>query len=405
MPPPSNLMTRRSRRRLLLVVALLICGTGVGAAMSFSWGLQQDDNLQAIRSLAALDRGQQPRWDDTFEALLTARPAEKLRRAYGLSRYKFVRAEGHERVVIDARGASFIVANSGNPNPTAENDCKQGSEPVNPYPLSVTDSGNVTLIGGIIVSRVPQTSDWLYTYCNSTAVHIRRSPGAVVDGIRIAGGWDGVRASEGSPHLLLKNSWLSDIRDDAVENDYLYSASVHDTLIDGAFQGISVKSSGSAVRNGLQETLVLSGVLLRLKEYPYRGRSRFGAVTKNEIASPAIQIRNSVIAVDYHGAESWRTYWIRSWSKMVDAKDNIFLWLSDDPMPESLPVPPKEAGFQFVSGAAARSIWDKAKQNWIDCHPKVARIPSDPGSEIRRCDRNYWGAGFAGHESGRGPRP
>jgi hypothetical protein len=122
-----------------------------------------------------MDRGQQPRWDDTFEALLTARPAEKLRRAYGLDRYKFVRAEGHERIIVDARGASFIAANSRNPDPTTENDCKQGSEPVNPYPLSVTDSRNVTFIGGIVVGRVPQTSDWLYTYCNSTSVHIRRA--------------------------------------------------------------------------------------------------------------------------------------------------------------------------------------------------------------------------------------
>lgn len=401
MPPPSNLMTRRPRRCLLLVAAMLIGGTGIGAATSFTWGVQQDDNRHATRPVAAADRRQKPHRDDTYESLQTARPVEKLRRAYGLGRYKFVRSKGHERIVVDARGASFVVANSKNPNPTAENDCKQGLEPVNPYPLSVTDSDNVTLIGGIIVSRIPQTSDWLYTYCNSASVHIRRSPGAVVDGVRIAGGWDGVRASEGSPHLLLKNSWLSDIRDDAVENDYLYSASIHDTLIDGAFQGVSVKSSGSGPLNGLQEKLVLSAVLLRLREYPYRGRNRFGAVTKNEIASPAIQIRNSVIAVDYRDATTWRKYWTRSWSKMIDSKDNIFLWLSDDPIPDSLPVPPKETGFEFVSGAAARSIWDKAKQNWIDCHPKIARMPSDPRSEIRRCNRNYWG----GHESGRSPRP
>lgn len=390
MLPPFKLMTRRSRRRLL-VAALLIGGAGIGAAMSFTWGLHQNDNLLATRSLAAADRRQQPHRDDTYESLLTAHRVEKLRRAYGLSRYQFVRSKGHERIVVDARGATFVVANSKNPNPTAENDCRRGSEPVNPYPLSVSDSDNVTIIGGIIVSRVPQTSDWLYTYCNSTSLHIRRSPGAVVDGIRIAGGWDGVRASEGSPHLLLVNSWLSDIRDDAVENDYLYSASIHDTLIDGAFQGVSVKSSGSVARNGLQETLVLSAVLLRLQEYPYRGQNRFGAVTKNEIASPAIQIRNSVIAVDYHGATTWRDYWTRSWSKMIDSKDNIFLWLSDDPIPESLPVPPKETGFVFVSGTAARRIWERAKQNWIDCHPKIVRMPSDPSSEIRRCNRNYWG--------------
>jgi hypothetical protein len=370
---------------------MLIGTASMGAAMSFALVSRQSENQRASGFLSAADRVARSYGDDTYQSLLTAPRVEKLWKDYGLNRYQFVWPSRGGRVVLDARGATFVVANSKNPNPTAQNDCARGSEPVNPYPLTVSDSNDVTIIGGLITSRVPQTSDWLYTYCNSASLHIRHSPGTVVDGIRIAGGWDGVRASEGSPNLQLENSWLSEIRDDAVEDDYLYSVSIRDSLIDGAFQGVSVKQSGSHALNGLQETVVLSGLLLRLREYPYRGQNRLGAITKNELVSPSIQMRNSVIAVDYNGGAVWRDYWARGWTKMLNSKNNIFLWLSDEPIPASLPTPPQSAGFETLSGLAARRVWERAKQNWIDCHPRIGRMPDDPHSQIRRCDRNYWG--------------
>jgi hypothetical protein len=368
--------------RLPLVLVMLIGGAGLGAAMSVTL---------PTASLAATDRNPLRDADDTYESVSIAHRVERLQRAFGLGQFQFSGRRGDGRIAIDARQASFIVANSRNPDPTQDHDCAHGSQQVNPYPFVVSDTDNAVIIGGVIVGRIPQTSDWLYTYCNSAALLIRRSPDAIVDGIRIAGGWDGVRATEGSPRLQLVNSWLSDIRDDAVENDYLYSAAIHDTLIDGAFVGVSVKSSGSAAPNGLQETVVLSAVLLRLREYPYRGRNRFGAATKNEAVSPAVRIRNSVVAVDYRGGASWRDYWTRGWSKVIESKNNVFLWLSNEPIPPSLAAPSKDSGFVIQSGTSARRTWERTKQNWVDCHPKIARLPSDPKSDARRCDRNYWG--------------
>ncbi len=387
---PSSLMTYRARQRLLMAL-MVIGGVGMGAAMSDSWRSHQDGNRLVPNFLAATHRHPSRDRDDTYESLSTAHRIERLQRVYGLTRYQFSGRKGDARIAIDARQASFVVANSRNPNPTQDNDCARGSDPVNPYPFSVSDTDNAAIVGGIIIGRVPQTTDWLYTYCNSAALLLRRSPGAIVDGIRISGGWDGVREGNRSPGLLLVNSWLSDIRDDAVEDDYLYSAAIHDTLIDGTFQGVSVKSSGSGVPNGLQETVVFSAVLLRLREYLYRGQNRFGAVTKNETVSPSVRITDSVIAVDYRGGTSWRDYWTRNWSKVIVSKNNLFLWLSDGPIPPSLAVPPKDRGFVILSGPSAHRIWERAKQNWVDCHPKIARLPSDPKSDTRRCNRNYWG--------------
>lgn len=385
---PSSYMTHQPYPRLLLSIAAIGAVT-MGAASA--WRMRESGSRLSSASATLSGTNRLQGGDDTYASLLTAGRVERLERTYGFRRYQHSGTKGTGRVALDARQTRFVVANSRNAHPTADNDCNRGPDPVNPYPFSVSDAENVAIIGGIILGHVPQTSDWRYTYCNSAAVHIRRSPGVVVDGIRIAGAWDGVRASVGSSDLMLKNSWISDVRDDAVENDYLYSASVDDTLIDGSFQGISVKTSGSDGHNGARETLVLSGVLLRLREYPYRGKNWFGALTKNGATPPAIQIRNSVVAVDYRGGATWPDYWSRSWSTVVRSRNNVFLWLSDQPVPATFPIPPKTSGFKSLSGGQARDAWKRAKQNWIDCHPSIARMPSDPNSDIRRCDRSYWG--------------
>lgn len=381
-------MTHQVDPRLLLSIAAMgAVAMGVAGAWTMREGVGHPSRAAAAPSGESRRQG----GDDTYAALSTADHVERLERAYGFRRHQHSGTQGAGKVVLDGRQTSFIVANSKNSHPTANKDCTRGSDPVNPYPLSVSDAGNIAITGGVFLGRVPQASDWRYTYCNSAAVHVRRSPNVVVDGIRIAGAWDGIRASVGSPDLLLKNSWISDVRDDAVENDYLYSASVEDTLIDGSFQGISVKASGAGVRYGTHATLALSGVLLRLREYPYRGQSWFGALTKNGAMPPAIQISNSVVAIDYRGGATWPDYWSRSWSKVVRSRNNIFLWLSDQPIPATFPLPPKASGFTVLSGDQARKLWARAKQNWIDCHPAIARMPSDPASNVRRCDRSYWG--------------
>ena len=43
----------------------------------------------------------------------------------------------------------------------------------------------------------------------------------------------------------------------------------------------------------------------------------------------------------------------------------------------------------------ARDRWQQAKQNWIDCHPRVSRIAGDPASDPARCEAGTFG-GYTG---------
>lgn len=316
-----------------------------------------------------------------------ARPVVRLSGEQGLRPFR-LGPGARPGTVIDARAAIFTLANSRNPAPSAARPCGAGNLPTNPYPISLR-TARVAIVGPLVRGSVPQASDWSASYCNSAAIDFKQAPGGLVDGARITRSWDAIRATGDSAGLTVRNAWISEVRDDAIENDYLHSATIADTLIDGAFQGISIKPAGERAIDGRGNLVTLSGVLIRLAEYPYKGEMRFGALTKNGAASPRLAIRDSVVAIDASGASSFPAYWSRTWSSLAQSSNNALLWLSDAPIPASFPRPP--ASFQIITGAAARETWRRARANWIDCHPMARRDRGDPPSQPRSCRRGAWG--------------
>lgn len=339
---------------------------------------------------AALSRpGSNDYQDDSFD-LLRASAAETLTGDQGFVSRKFVFSAGDRARIVDARLAVFNTANSRNPNPSEATSCETGPLPVNPYPLRLTGGSAGGVAGGLFRGLVPQSSPWRATYCNSAAILFESMIGGRVDGVRIAGAWDAVRAGRGSDDLEIANSWISDVRDDAVENDYLGSLTLRDSLVDGAFQIVSIKpAKGNDVPDASKRMVTLSGVVLRIRGYPYGDAERFGALAKSEARSPGLQIINSIVAVDGASGRTFPGYWATGWAKLAGSSNNLLLWLGDDPPPSELGLPAR--GFIVLQGAEARSAWARARQNWIDCHPRLARLPEDPRSNPERCVPGTWG--------------
>ena len=97
---------------------------------------------------------------------------------------------------IDLNGARFRVAFSKNDHPTEEENCEIGPAEINRYPFAIEQSPGVAIDGGLFAGEAPQTSDWLHTYCNSSAVRLEQSPKASVREMRIRRVWDGIRIGE-----------------------------------------------------------------------------------------------------------------------------------------------------------------------------------------------------------------
>ncbi len=333
-------------------------------------------------------QGSEPYYDDTHVILDGAVSIKVLSGNFGHERYQFDEPADGNPYALDVRGAEFQLANSANAKPTSNFDCNQGLDPVNRYPINIYHADFTAVVGGLVRGEIPQESDWEPTYCNSAAVNFKHARSGTVDGIRITSAWDAIRMSVDSPGLIVRNSWISNVRDDVVENDDFFSTLFEDNLVDGAFQGISVHSVGE-IRVMPPSTVVVSGSVIRIREYIYKGNQQFGALFKNENSSPASRIYDTVVAVDYKGGRTWRGYWEKSWSKIEDCANNLFLWLSDSPIPDSISSPPN--CFTVLKGQEARNSWVQAKKNWIDCHPRIARTTGDPASNPKECKPDTFG--------------
>jgi len=275
---------------------------------------------------------------------------------------------------VDARNATFTVANSRNSDPSAIMGCDAGALPINRYPLVIRNCPNVHFVGGRFNGEVPLTSDWQDTYCNSAALLVRDgSTNATIEGVRARRCWDGIRFAERADGFLLKGCWLSEIRDDAVENDYLLSGTIDDCLFDGCFSGISLDPASNE-RDGTQEIVRIDGTLIRMHAYLAKGDITHQAPVKASDMSPSLRIVGSIFALASANMRGFRRL-ERTWKRTIESRDNLLLWLPDEPIPSALPLPP--SGFRVLTGSDARAHWDKAHLQWITAHQDVARFSDE----------------------------
>lgn len=275
---------------------------------------------------------------------------------------------------VDARNASFTVANSRNSDPSAMMGCDEGTLPVNRYPVVIRNCPGVHFLGGRFDGQVPLTSDWRDTYCNSAALLVRDgTANATIEGVRVRRCWDGIRLAERADGFHLKGCWLSEVRDDAVENDYLLSGTVEDCLFDGCFSGISVDPASNE-RDGTGETVRIDRTLIRMHAFLSKGEITHQAPIKAVDQSPRLRITGSVFALTSANMRGLRRL-ERTWGLTVESRDNALLWLSDEPIPFKFPLPP--SGFKVLTGADARGYWNKAYRQWVAAHRDVARFTDE----------------------------
>ena len=269
----------------------------------------------------------------------------------GDHKYEPWKIDGLNNTVINASNASWIVANIGSAT--------------NLYPVSVRDSGNVTLTGGTIYGQVSLTLDWADAYVNSAAVMARNVANVLIQDWTISRAWDAIRLSGSADNTFtIDNVWLTDIRDDGIENDYGQSGTVKNSLFDGVFVGISL--AGSNTGNQTANVVTMDNVLIRMKSFEYKGELTHQSIFKTEVdKSPALSLKNCVFAIEdvsHRGLERLEI----AWDSVISSSNNYFLNLSDIPLPADYPMPP--AGFTILQGAEARAFWANARNDWVAQH-------------------------------------
>ena len=279
--------------------------------------------------------------------------------------------------VIDASAASWIVANSRNSNPDSDTSWSEGSGTLNTYPFKVTGGSNLLIKGGTIYSDIPLSSDWLYTYNNSAGLRIENAPGVTIDEWKIHGAWDGIRISTGTTNFLIDDTYMTNVRDDAVENDKVLSGTIRDSLFDGVFSGISLGDGSNY--DGSANTITLEHTFIHNKPFLYKGEvthvSPFKANTAAPETVPDIRIINSVFAIEDVSHASMSRLEL-AWDNVVESRGNVFLNLSDTPLPSDYPMPP--SGFTILQGQQARDYWEAVKAAWHGNHDGVNDVELTP---------------------------
>ncbi len=265
--------------------------------------------------------------------------------------YEPWKIDGITNTEIDASHAEWNLANIG--------------AQLNLYPVSVRDSGSVILTGGTIHGEVSLTLDWQDAYVNSAAVYTRDVQNILIQDWTVSRAWDAIRFSgSASDVFTVDNVWLSDVRDDGIENDNGMSGTVSNSLFDGVFVGISLADSDTGDQTG--NLVTMDNVLIRMESYLYQGEVTHQSIFKvEEGKSPGLSLHDCVFAIEdvnHHGTDRLAI----AWDSVVSSSNNYFLNLSDTPLPDDYPMPP--AGFTILQGAEARAYWADARNVWIAEH-------------------------------------
>lgn len=273
--------------------------------------------------------------------------------------------------VVDARGGVWRLNNSRNRNPNPSRNCGVGDLPVNKYPLRIQGADGGTLLGGHVIGEVPTQSAASDTYCNSAGV-LLEGANITVRGTRVDQAWDGIRANPpAGSGVRLEGVWVNGARDDCVENDGLASLELRDSLLDGCFSGVSIDRGackGACPQGPRGTRYVLDGVLIRLRPYPLRQGDgslmlEAGPFLKTSAPTPrAIEITNSVFAFEGMAPRMYGSVQ-QGWDKMTRCSNNRLLYLGGNALPRDFPKPP--SCFTVVTGAQARSEWERAKAAWL----------------------------------------
>jgi hypothetical protein len=270
--------------------------------------------------------------------------------------------------------------------------------PLFEYPIDLGRLGggrNVCFVGGTFIGQQPRDLTWeAVKAIGGAAIRLQQAGGAVVDGLQVDNIHDGINLRSADPSdassgdgWVLRNSYMTYIRDDCIQNDDLASGTIYDVLWDGCFVGVSAARDADQPDQS-NERITLNHVLIRLQlmlssEY---GMDH-GHLLKWSPEAPRVTIRNSVFLIEDDSAGEWPP---------GTTFDNVTLvW---NPASGSAPSLEPRPGLRITTD---RRVWTAARQDWLDRHGctafgACANIttpipPEKPAPRCGRLDATTWG--------------
>ena len=237
-----------------------------------------------------------------------------------------------------------------------------------------------------------------YSYGNHGGV-IGRGGHLTYENLRLFNTWDGIRPERGTEDqrsFLVDGAWLTNNRDDCVENDFKWSGTVRDSLFDGCYVFMSATGTGE---DGTGQVVTIEDSIVRMARMPgphghkKKDNKRVPLVTghgrlfKWSSNSPRIALRNVIIywewmATTKYGESNWEAHafdqmGFRIAQGQLESCENVtIIW---PPEAEERWGPfPGDIDPACVTVTDDVSLFETARANWIEAHPDLIRLPGDP---------------------------
>jgi hypothetical protein len=238
---------------------------------------------------------------------------------------------------------------------------------------SEVTAGGLCTLGGDVRSGVSHGRTWddLNDHADGGALSFgTRSGVGVVDGLRADNVFDAISAKGDPPaRIVVRNVWFTNIRDDCIENDtHPKTLTVHDSLLDGCFVGISERPGSDDGWHRPTGTTTLDRVLLRLQPMAYGtgcryrqactdGRGHHVFFKWSETATPSVVIRDSVLRMDRYSINGPTPMRFPPGTR---AERAVLVWLGPGAYPH--PLPP---GMTLTRDVR---VWERARADWLCRH-------------------------------------
>jgi hypothetical protein len=231
------------------------------------------------------------------------------------------------------------------------------------------------VLGGTLRGHPDPAQTWsvFHDSYNAACLRVIAREWLEVRGLRCAGVEDGLRPEEAAvdandTRFYVSGTYLTDVRDDCMENDYTLGGVLYDSLWEQCNTGLSERPSGGrSWATPATESVVLDHMLIGLHQTPHveGGRTVMGenALFKWSTSANHLVIRCSTFLVDAVSLNGPRSMAVPAGTVVDDSAcpghPSTIVWLGGGAYPAAT------AGLRVVSDPA---VWTRAVTAWKTAH-------------------------------------
>lgn len=234
--------------------------------------------------------------------------------------------------------------------------------------IMIGGGANVCFHGGETIGHRPPSTPWSPT----TFSIVADGPNVTVEDIRTFNRADGVSftaedaVATNAPNWVVRRAYVKYARDGCVENHFVFSGTVDESLLDGCFIGFASRPY-TTTQDGSNNVMTIKNSLIRLQPMDgvFVGPTipGHGGFFEWSDVSPKLVLHNDVFRVD-QTSNNTDEYLAPPPGKLGDCSNNVMIWLGPGPFPEPLP-----SCFTLLTGPDGLEYWNRAVAQWTADHP------------------------------------